>query len=290
MNQLIEKLISSGTVITDGSWGTQMQRRGLARGECPDSWNLNHPDRVEEVASLYVSSGSKIILTNTFGANRFVLGKLGLAEKASEINKKGVEISKRAAKDRAFVFASMGPSGKMLAMKDVTEAELREAFEEQASAIAGAGADGIVVETMMDLEEAKIASLAAKATGLPVVASMVFDAGKNKDRTMMGVTPEQAVEALSAIGVDAIGANCGQGIEGFIPICARMSAVTRLPLWMKPNAGIPEVIDGEIVYKTTAEEFGRFIPDLIWAGASFIGGCCGTDEGYVRAIIKSVSR
>lgn len=290
MNQLIEKLLSAGTVITDGSWGTQMQRRGLARGECPDSWNLTHPDRVEEVASLYVSSGSTIILTNTFGANRFVLGKLGLADKAVEINRRGVEISKRAAKDRAFVFASMGPSGKLLAMKDVTEAELREAFEEQASTIAEAGADGIVVETMMDLEEAKIASSAARATGLPVVASMVFDAGKNKDRTMMGTTPEQAVEALSAIGVDAIGANCGQGIEGFIPICARMGAMTKLPLWMKPNAGIPEVIDGEIVYKTTAEEFGRFIPDLIKAGASFIGGCCGTDEGYVRAIVKSVSR
>ena len=290
MNQLIEKLIASGTVVTDGSWGTQMQRRGLARGECPDSWNLNHPERVEEVASLYVSAGSMVILTNTFGANRFVLGKLGLAEKVKEINAKGVEISKRAAKNSAAVFASMGPSGKMLAMKDVTEAELREAFEEQASAIAKAGADGIVVETMMDLEEAKIASLAAKATGLPVVASMVFDSGKNMDRTMMGITPEQAVESLAAIGVDAIGSNCGQGIEAFIPICARMRAVTRLPLWMKPNAGIPEVIDGEIVYKTAADEFGRFIPDLIKAGASFIGGCCGTDEGYVRAIVKSVSR
>jgi len=290
MNQLIEKLIASGTVVTDGSWGTQMQRRGLARGECPDSWNLSHPERVEEVASLYVSAGSMVILTNTFGANRFVLGKLGLAEKVKEINTKGVEISKRAAKNSAAVFASMGPSGKMLAMKDVTEAELREAFEEQASAIAKAGADGIVVETMMDLEEAKIASSAAKATGLPVVASMVFDSGKNRDRTMMGVTPEQAVEALAAIGVDAIGSNCGQGIEAFIPICARMRAATRLPLWMKPNAGIPEVIDGEIVYKTTADEFGRFIPDLIKAGASFIGGCCGTDEGYVRAIVKSVSR
>lgn len=287
MNQLIEKLTASGTVVTDGSWGTQMQRRGLARGECPDSWNLNHPERVEEVASLYVTAGSRIILTNTFGANRFVLGKLGLSDKTVEINTKGVEISKRAAKDRAFVFASMGPTGKMLAMKDVTEAELREAFEEQASAIAKAGADGIVVETMMDLEEAKIASLAAKATGLPVVASMVFDAGKNKDRTMMGITPEQAVETLSAIGVDAIGSNCGQGIEGFIPICARMRATTKLPLWMKPNAGIPEVINGEIVYKTTAEDFGKHIPDLIKAGASFIGGCCGTDEGYVKAILKA---
>jgi 5-methyltetrahydrofolate--homocysteine methyltransferase len=284
MHALIEKLITQGIVVTDGSWGTQMQKRGLARGECPDTWNLAHPEKVEEVARLYVDAGSRVILTNTFGANAVVLEKYGMAGSAAAINRAGVEISKRAAEGRAYVFASMGPCGKMLVTGDVTEERLRDVFGEQALAMKDAGADGIVVETMMDVNEARIAVIAAKATGLPVVASMVFDSGKQKDRTMMGNTPEQVVEELTRAGADVIGANCGQGIEGFIPICARLRAATGMPLWMKPNAGLPEMAGGEVVYKTTAADFAKFIPALIQAGANFLGGCCGTGSEYVEAI------
>ena len=220
MHAFIADLIKDGPVLTDGSWGTQIIKRGLQLRESPDSWNLTHPDKVQEVAKEYVDAGSRIILTNTFGANRFVLGKFGLADKVAEVNIKGVEISKKAAGTKAYVFASMGPSGKLLLTKDVSEDDLRQAFEEQAKAIAMAGADAIVVETMMDLTEARIAATAAKQTGLPVLACLVFDAGKTKDRTMMGNTPEQVVEVLSRIGLDGLGANCGQGIEGFIPICS----------------------------------------------------------------------
>jgi len=284
MQALIADLIKDGPVLTDGSWGTQIMKRGLKPGESPDAWNLAHPDRVEEVARAYVDAGSRVILTNTFGANRFVLGKFGLQDRVSEITIGGVEISKRAAGQRARVFASMGPSGKLLAARSVTEDELKAAFEEQASAIAQAGPDAIVVETMMDLTEARIAAEAAVMTGLPVIACLVFDAGKAKDRTMMGNTPEQAAEVLSRIGVKGIGANCGQGIEGFIPICSRMRAATDLPLWMKANAGLPERVDGQTVYRTTAEEFAAFVPELVRSGADFIGGCCGTDERFIRAI------
>jgi len=240
------------------------------------------------VAQEYVNAGSRVILTNTFGSNRFVLGKFGLADKVAAINIKGVEISKKAASTTAYVFASMGPSGKLLVTKDVTEDNLRQAFEEQARAIAQAGADAIVVETMMDLSEARIAAEAAKQTGLPVIACLVFDAGKLKDRTMMGNTPEQAVEVLSRAGVDALGANCGQGIEGFIPICRRMRSATDLPLWMKPNAGLPEMAGGKVVYKTTAQEFVRFVPELVQAGANFIGGCCGTEQAFISEIGKTL--
>jgi len=184
----------------------------------------------------------------------------------------------------------MGPSGKLLAAKQVTEDDLQKAFEEQASAMLDGRPDAIVVETMMDLNEAAIASKAAKGTGLPVITCLVFDSGKEKDRTMMGNTPEQAVEVLSKIGVDAIGANCGQGIEGFIPICRRMRAATDLPIWMKPNAGLPERIDGRIVYKTTAQEFAGFVPELIKAGANFIGGCCGTDQSFIREIGRALRK
>ncbi|MBN2178366.1 MAG: homocysteine S-methyltransferase family protein [Deltaproteobacteria bacterium] len=284
MNALIADLIRGGPVLTDGSWGTQIIKRGLKPRELPDAWNLSHPDKVEEVARSYVDSGSRIILTNTFGANRFVLGNFGLADQVSEINIRGIEISRKAAGSRAYVFASMGPSGKLLATGNVTENELAETFKEQARAIAQAVPDAIIVETMMDLTEACIAAAAAVETGIPVIACMVFEAGKLKDRTMMGNTPEQAVEMLSGVGVDGVGANCGQGIEGFIPICRHMRAATDLPIWMKANAGLPERVNGEVIYRTTPDEFAASVPELVRAGANFIGGCCGTDEEFIRAI------
>jgi 5-methyltetrahydrofolate--homocysteine methyltransferase len=288
MHAFIAGLIEDGPVLTDGSWGTQIMKRGLSPGESPDSWNLTHPDKIEEVAREYVEAGSQVILTNTFGANRYVLGKFGLAGSISEINIAGIEISRRAAGDRACVFASMGPTGKLLATKEVDREGLREAFEEQARAMARAKPDAIVVETMMDLEEAKIAAEAAKGTGLPVIACLVFAAGKQKDRTMMGNTPEQAVEVLAKVGVDGIGANCGQGIEGFIPICSRMRAVTDLPLWMKANAGLPERVDGQVIYRTTALDFAGHVPALIEAGANFVGGCCGTDRSFIGELKKTL--
>jgi 5-methyltetrahydrofolate--homocysteine methyltransferase len=284
MNTFIASLIKDGPVLTDGAWGTQIMKRGLQPGECPDSWNLSHPGKVEEVARDYVDAGSRVILTNTFGANRLALGKFGLADKVAEINIKGIEISRRAAGTNACVFASMGPSGKVLATREITEDDLRQAFEEQAQAMARATPDAVVVETMMDLTEARIAAAAARQTGLPVVACLVFDAGKFKDRTALGNTPEQAVEVLSQLEVDAIGANCGQGIEGFIPICKRMRAATNLPLWMKPNAGRPEIVEGRTVYTTTAQEFVHFVPELVRAGANCIGGCCGTEPAFIRDI------
>ncbi len=288
MHPLIKSLIKSGPVVTDGSWGTQMQKRGLKRGECPDSWNLSHPERVLEVAQQYVDAGSQIILTNTFGGSRLALKKFELGEKTVEINMTGVEISKKAADDRAYVFASIGPTGMMLVTRETTEEELQQVFEEQADAQARAGADGIIVETMIDVVEAKIAATAAKQTGLPVIVSMVYDSGENKDRTMMGDSPEQVLEELMSIGIDGIGANCGQGIEAFLPICSRLRQATDLPIWMKPNAGLPEIVDDKTVFRTTAREFVQYIPELIQAGAGFIGGCCGTDQGFVEAIRETV--
>ena len=290
MHAFIANLIKDGPVLTDGAWGTQIMKRGLQPRECPDSWNLSHPEKVEEVAREYVDAGSRVILTNTFGANRYALGKFGLADGVAEINIKGVDISRRAAGTKAYVFASMGPTGKLLATREVTENDLQQAFEEQAQAMAKAAPDAIVVETMMDLTEARIAATAAKQTGLPVVACLVFDSGRLKDRTMMGNTVEQAVEVLSQLEVDAIGANCGQGIEGFIPICKRMRAATELPLWMKPNAGRPETVDGQAVYTTTAQDFVRFVPELIQAGANFIGSCCGSEPAFIREIGKTLRK
>jgi len=288
MHPLIKSLIESGPVVTDGSWGTQMQNRGLKRGQCPDSWNLNHPERVLEVAQQYVDAGSRIILTNTFGASRLALHKFKLGDKVVDINMAGVEISKKAAGERTSVFASIGPTGLMLVTRETTEAQLQDVFEEQAAAQARAGADGIIVETMIDVTEARIAATAAKQTGLPVIVSMVYDSGEDKDRTMMGNSPEDVLEELAGTGIDGIGANCGQGIDAFLPICIRLRQATDLPIWMKPNAGLPEIVDDQAVFRTTAREFVNYIPELIQAGASFIGGCCGTDQAFVKAIRETV--
>ncbi len=285
-----ERLLAAPPVITDGAWGTQLQARGLPIGECPDAWNLLHPEKVEEVARAYADAGSQVILTNTFRANAVALTGSEWAGRIAEINRAGVEISRRAAAGRAAVFASMGPSGKLVASGDISAAELRAAFTEQARALAAAGADALLVETMAEVEEAVAAIAAAKETSLPVVASMVFDSGKNKDRTMMGTTPEQAAEALEAAGADAIGANCGRGIAGYIEICRRLRAATSRPVWIKANAGIPELVDGRPVYRVAPEEFAAYVPALIQAGASFIGGCCGTGPEFIRAVKAGVAR
>jgi len=284
MHRVIQDLVAAGPVVTDGAWGTQLQQRGLEVGACPDGWNLTHPNRVEEVARAYVEAGSQVVLTNTFGANRLILARHGLSDHTAEINRAGVEISRRAADGKARVFASMGPSGVMLMMGEVQPEQLGEAFAEQARAIAEAGADGIVIETMSDLAEAKLAVEAAISTGLPVVASMTFDSGKDRDRTMMGNTPEQAAKELAAAGADVIGANCGQGIEGFHEICRRLHAATDRPIWIKANAGLPEMIDGRVVYATSPRKFALHAPALVEEGALFLGGCCGTSPEFIRAV------
>jgi methionine synthase I (cobalamin-dependent) len=236
------------------------------------------------VAEAYVEAGSQIILTNTFGANRIRLAGHSLADRVKEVNRQGVEISRRAAEGRALVFASIGPSGKLLITGETNPDELKAAYQEQANALAEAGANGLVVETMADLAEAEIAVSAAHQTGLPVIGCMVFDSGKDKDRTAMGVTVEQAVQGLSAAGADVIGANCGQGIAGFVNICKRLRAATDLPIWIKANAGMPDLVNGRAVYRTVPESFAQFVPELVDAGASFIGGCCGTNPFFIRAV------
>ncbi|MGA2220259.1 MAG: homocysteine S-methyltransferase family protein [Verrucomicrobiia bacterium] len=288
---IIQQLLAQGPVVTDGAWGTQLQARGLAAGEFPDVWNLTRPENVAEVARAYVEAGSRVILTNTFGANRLRLAETGFADRVVAINEAGARLSREAAGNRASVFASMGPTGIMLMAGEANPEEIGEAFREQAAALARGGADGLVVETMSDLAEAKLAVAATKETGLPVVACMVFDSGKEKDRTMMGTSPEEAAAELLEAGVDVIGANCGQGIAGFVKICARLkSAAAGRPIWIKANAGLPELREGKPFYRTTPAEFAGFVPALLEAGANFIGGCCGTSPEFIRAIRQALDK
>ncbi len=275
---------SGKLTIADGAWGTELDRLGCPPGYCREEWNLTRPELIEQVARSYVDAGAQIILTNTFGANRFVLGRHERADQVEAYNRAGAAICKRVADGRAAVFGSMGPSSKICMIGEVTEEELYEAFKEQAEALAAGGADGLVVETMTELAEAVAAVRAASTTGLPVVGSMTFDSGPKRTNTMMGVTPAQAAEALSAAGAGIIGCNCGIGIESYIEVIALFRQVTDEPLWCKANAGLPEIEDGKIVYKIAPEEFAKQARRLAAAGANIIGGCCGTTPEFIRAL------
>ncbi len=283
-------LLGHGPVLTDGAWGTELQKRGLAPGECPDPWNLRHPDRVSEVARAYVAAGSQVILTNTFRANRITLAEYGLASDTVAINRAGVWLSREAAGAGVRIFASMGPTGKVLAAGEISGDDVRTAFEEQAAALAEGGADALLIETMSDPEEAALALAAARRTGLTVVVSFTFDTGRNKDRTMTGATPETAARRMAEEGADAVGANCGMGIADYVPVCRRLREATSLPVWIKPNAGLPEVEDGRTIYRTTPEAFAESLPALVEAGANFLGGCCGTSPEFIRASSGVIAR
>lgn len=276
-------------VLTDGAWGTEFQRRGIRLGEPADLWNLSRPEEVAAVASSYVAAGSEVILTNTFRANRHALASQGAQalDRLAEINREGVRLSREAAGDRARVFASIGPVGKLLAAGDIREEEVRAILKEQVHALAEAAPDALLFETFSDLDEARIAVQIGRETGLPVIVSFAFDAGKKHDRTMTGVTPEAAGAALRDEGADAVGANCGAGPDAFIALCKRLKDASGLPVWIKPNAGLPAIQDGRAVYTLTPAAFSAFLPELIAAGADFVGGCCGTDPTFIAALARS---
>ena len=202
------------------------------------------------------------------------------------INRAGVDLSKAAAQ-KALVFASMGPSGKLLASGEVEEAELAAAFQAQSESLAAAGPDALLMETMSDIDEARIALTAAKRTGLPVVVSFAFDTGKNKDRTLTGATPERVAAAMMEAGAYAVGANCGVGVEGAVSVCRRLRAACDLPLWIKPNAGLPIVDGGAARYATDAEHFASHCAELRDAGAAFLGACCGSTPEFIRALVAA---
>lgn len=281
-SDLLKSLLASRPVLVDGAWGTEFQKRGLEPGAYPDIWNLERPDDVFAVARTYVEAGSRVILTNTFGANRVALRQQGLDDRVDAINRAGVELSRRAAGNQAVVFASIGPTGKLLYMDEITEEELLDVYREQSASLAAAGADALILETLTDIEEAKIALRAAHETKLPIAVSMVFGSGPEKNRTMMGLSASDAARDLEDAGADIVGANCGQGIEGFARVCADMRSATQRPLWMKPNAGLPELVSGRTVYRMDADDFARHLAELVRLGADFVGGCCGTDPNTIR--------
>jgi len=281
-----ELLREKAVLISDGAWGTQLTKLGLQAGAAPELWNADNQRAVESIPRSYVEAGSDIVLTNTFGGSRWKLEKNGLGERTEELNRLGVEIARRASDGKALVFASVGPTGEFMAPLGLkTRKDFVRCFSEQIRALADAGADGIVIETMSDLGEARAALEAARdVSGLPVVVSMTFDTGVRGFATMMGVRPAQAAEELDKAGADIIGSNCGSGIESLVEIARIMRPVTNKPLWIKPNAGKPELVEGKTTFRETPEEMASEVPALIEAGANIIGGCCGTTPEHITRI------
>ncbi len=297
MNDLRKRLGEGRVLITDGATGTELSRRGLPPGVAPEAWNIERPDDVRAVAVAYVAAGADVILTNTFGGTRLKLEKSGLAARTADVNRLGARISKEAAGDRAFVFASVGPTGELLEpLGELTQERALEAFAEQVCALALGGVDGFCIESFSDLAEAKVALLAVRENStLPVVVSLTFekgppreDSGQARYATMMGVTPEQAARELESAGADAVGANCGVGSAQAVEITRLMKSATELPLWIKPNAGLPTLVGGRTVFPETPEEFAANARKIVRAGARFVGGCCGSTPAHIRAVAASL--
>lgn len=256
-------------------------------------WNVTRKKDVIKIAEAYIKAGSDIIGTNSFGGSIFKLSQYGLGDRVFELNKAAAAISREAAGDSYHVAGSVGPTGKMLIMGDVTEEELYDAFREQSVALEEGGADIIIIETMSALDEASLAVRAAREnTKCIVIVTMTFEGSpEGKYRTMMGVSPAEMVTAMKEAGAHIVGSNCGNGIENMIGIVKEIRRTdSQIPVIIQANAGVPELIDGRTVFHETPEMMASFVPALIEAGANIIGGCCGTTPGHISAMKKAINR
>lgn len=290
MRTIREALGEQKLLVSDGAWGTMLMAEGLPPGECPELWNADRPDAVRGIAKRYIAAGADLITTNSFGGTSFKLAGYRLDGRVRELNRAAAALSREAAGDR-FVIASMGPSGKMLMMEEVSETELYGAFREQAMALEEGGASACCVETMSAIDEAAIAVRAAREnTGLEVICTFTFDrAVEGGFRTMMGVSPEEMAAAMAAAGADIIGTNCSQGPATMIPIVAAMhAAAPDLPILVQPNAGMPEYTESGTRFPEGPESFAGYVPALVEAGASIIGGCCGTSPRHIELVAAAV--
>lgn len=281
------KMIEKRPLILDGATGSNLQKAGMPTGVCPELWIMEHEEVLIELQKAYVEAGADILYAPTFSGNREKLKEYSLDGRTEEINKTLVSISKKAAGDRALVAGDMTMTGVTLEPVGTMPLEtLIDIYKEQARYLYEAGVDLFVVETMMSLAETRAAVIAIRETcNLPVMASMTF---QEDGRTLYGTDPVTAVVVLQSIGADVIGVNCSTGPEQMLPVVRKMKEYAEVPIMVKPNAGLPELVDGETVYPMDAEEFASWGPAFVEAGAGLLGGCCGTTPEHIRRLAETV--
>lgn len=282
MTESLEQLLQQKMAILDGSTGTMLQRHGMPGGVSPEQFCLDHPDVITRIQNQYLDAGSDMIYAPTFGANRVKLKNYGLEDRVGEINRRLAEISLAAARPRGrLVAGDVGPTGLFFAPFGEAEFEYGlDLYREQIRALDAAGVDAIVIETMIDLQETRIALLAAReVTSRPVIVSMTFD---EQGRTLTGSDPLTCLNVLQSLGAAAFGVNCSTGPEAMLPIVKQLKADARVPLLVKPNAGLPVVVNGQTVFPMDAGAFASFAEAFWEAGVNFIGGCCGTTPDHIR--------
>jgi 5-methyltetrahydrofolate--homocysteine methyltransferase len=291
MEMTLSAYLATGkTLIADGATGTMLMSAGLSPGTPPELWNIERPDQILKLHQSYLDAGSQILLTNTFGGSPIKLGKAGLADRTGELNLAAARLTRKGAGGHAYVAGDIGPTGELMApMGPLTFESALAAFSEQAAALAEGGVDAIWVETMSDLAEARAAVTAAKqSTNLPVFCSLSF--GK-KARTMMGVTPKQAITELWPLGLTAIGANCGEGLDMIPEVLAQMrDSQPGVVLIAKPNAGLPKLTQGMTIYDVEPPEFARRMVEFIEQGAQVVGACCGSSPVYISEMVERIQK
>jgi 5-methyltetrahydrofolate--homocysteine methyltransferase len=288
MNKLRERLAQPGILIADGATGTQLQKAGLPVGAPSELWVLENPDGVRALHRSYFAAGSDVVLTDTFGGSRLKLEKNGLGDKVDEINCTAAQLARAEAGEQRLVLGDMGPTGLLMEpLGPLSEEEAVKAFAEQAAALAKGGVDGIVIETMSDLNEAIAAVKGARqATDLPIIVTMSYE---SHGRTMMGVKPAKAAKELTALGVDVIGANCGRTLsETLTAIQEIHQAAPDAVLMAKPNAGLPHSDGSDTVYDVTPEVMAEYAHQFTDLGVKILGACCGSNPDHIRAMAIAV--
>jgi 5-methyltetrahydrofolate--homocysteine methyltransferase len=280
----VRSRLSERVLLLDGGMGSLLMAAGLERGRAPEWWNLEHPERVEGAHRSYAEAGSDMVHTNTFGASPPKLSAAGLDGRCRDVVAAAVAIARGACGASTMVAGDIGPTGLLLPpVGGATIDEIGDAFREQADALAGAGVDLISIETMYDLREALAALAAARATGLPVLASMTFESRKRGFFTIMGDALGRSLVALTEAGADAVGCNCSVTSSVMVGMVAEARRSVDARLVAQPNAGQPRVTGGGTTYDASPEEFARDLMAMVAAGAGLVGGCCGTDARFIRA-------
>lgn len=276
-------ILNEKILILDGATGTLLQKKGMPLGVCPELWVLDNPDKLIEIQRDYLNAGSNVVYSFTFGGNRVKLDEYGMGQRVVEINREMACLSRKAVGKNAFVAGDLAPTGRfVMPFGDMPFDEAVDIYKEQVKGLLEGGVDFFVIETMMDIQEARAALLAVKEScDLPVCASMTF---QEDGRTLTGTDPVTALITLQSLGADAVGCNCSTGPEAMVEIITSMKPFAKIPLLAKPNAGLPKLIDGKTVFDMKAEEFGSYVAEFAKAGVNLLGGCCGTAPEYIEQI------